>query len=76
MKALFLVSLRSNRFKQTQPTLLGYTSCNGFLGLIEPLQSHNEMCLIASAIVTVSKDRETYIRILNPAKSNITLYSD
>ena len=60
---------------QTQPVLLGSTSCNGFIGLIEPLQNHNEMYLIASAIVTVPKDRENYIRILNPTKSNITLYS-
>ena len=61
---------------QTQSRLMGSTSCNGFIGLIEPLQNHNEMYLIASAIVTVPKDREIYIRILNPTKSNITLYSN
>ena len=34
------------------------------------------MYLIASAIVTVPKDRrEIYNRILNPTKSNITLYN-
>ena len=34
------------------------------------------MYLIASAIVTVPKDREIYIRTLNTTKSNITLYSN
>ena len=61
---------------QTQPTLLGFTSSNGFIGLIEPLQNHYEMYLIASGIVTVHKDREIYIRILNTTKSNIILYSN
>ena len=61
---------------QTQPTLPGCTSCNGFIRLIEPLQNHNEMYLIASAIVTVPKEWEIYIRILNLTKSNITLYSN
>ena len=59
---------------QTQPILLGYTNCNGFIGLIEPSQKHNEMYLIASAIATVPKDREIYIKIVNPTKINITLY--
>ena len=57
---------------QTQAMLLGSTSCNGFSGLIESLQNHNEMYLI----VAVLKDREIYIRILNSTKSNITLYSN
>ena len=34
------------------------------------------MYLFTSAIVTVPKDLEIYIRILNPTKSNIKLYSN
>ena len=61
---------------QTQPRLLGSATCNGFIGLIEPLQNHIEMYLIVLAIITVPNDREIYIRTFNPTKCNIILYSN
>ena len=40
------------------------------------MQNHNEKYVIASAIVTITKDRKIYIKVFNPTKSNINLNSN